>query len=218
MKKIICTLAVLGAVASSFAQGYVTVAGTTQNFTNNTLITASWTGGSAASGNGVLGATTTGQSYKMALLTSTAANPILTLFGGGAAVTTDWLNTGLLGGNNTFAGRLTIGAGLLAANAPIGNVQKWILVAWSAGLGADWNAVSTQLTSGSFANAGFIGWSTVGTGAAAAAAPTTPLIIQGTGGIIPGAMSLYAVPVPEPSTLALAGLGGLALLALRRRK
>jgi len=220
-KTLLTTLAIIGAVASSFAQGYVTVAGTAQNQTNNTVITSAWTGGLAAGG-GVLGATTTGQSYKMALLTSTAGSPTLALFGSGSALTTTWLDTGLLGQNNTFAGRLTIGSALQAANAPVGQSQTWLLVAWSSNLGANWAAVAPLLAAGDFGGtAGFIGWSATGVGAAAAAPPAASFVIQGTGGVIPNAFSLLATPttpVPEPSTLVLAGLGGLSLLAFRRKK
>jgi len=222
MKKTLCTLAVIGLAVSSFAQGYVTVAGTGQNSTNNTTITTSWTGGSAAGG-GALGATSSGQSYKLALLTTTSGSATTALFGSGAGLST-WSDTGLLGGNNTFAGRLTIGSSLATANgtAAVGNTQTWLLVAWSTSLGANWAAVAPKIAAGDFnGSAGFLGWSLTGSGAASAAPPALSLVIQGTGAIIPGTFSLLAVPVapvPEPGTMALAALGGASLLLFRRRK
>jgi hypothetical protein len=218
MKKIALTVALFATISLSYGQGYVSVQGTQQNQINDTVITSGWAGGLLAGGT-VLGSTTSGQSYNVALLTSTSANPLLNLYGSGADLNSTWLDTGLLGHNNTFAGRLVIGAGLQANNAPVGNVQNWILVAWSSNLGDSWASVSSQLASGNFNNiTGYIGWSSVGSAAAAAAAPTQPTVITGTGGVITSGFSLLATPVPEPATMALAALGGASLLLFRRRK
>jgi hypothetical protein len=219
MKKIAITMALAALVGTSYGQGYVTVAGTMQSSTNNTAITTAWTGGQLNTGvYGALGTTTSGQHYDMALLTTTAGSPTLTLFGD-ATLAADWLYTGLQGANNTFAGRMTIGSGLVANNAPISNSQNWLLVAWSTSLGTTWATVEPLLAAGSFGAAnGFIGWSAIGVGASGSAPPAISLTVQGTSGsIIPAGFSLLAV-VPEPSTIALAGLGGLSLLLFRRRK
>lgn len=218
MKKIALALAMAGLAVSSYGQGYVTVAGTQQNTTIGTIIDNTWAGGLLAGGT-VLQSTTQGGAYSVELLTSTAANPMTTLFGSGAALGTTWQDTGLLGHNNTFAGRLTIGSGLVANNAPVGSSQSWLLVAWSSNLGANWSAVSSQLASGNFGGlSGYVGWSTVGVASAAAAPPVLPTVIQGTGGVITSPYTLLATPVPEPTTLALAALGGASLLLFRRRK
>jgi hypothetical protein len=221
MKKIAITMALAALVGTSYGQGFVSVTGTMQSSTNNTIITTAWTGGQLGSGTlGPLGTTTQGQHYDVALLTTTAGGPILTLFGD-ANLATDWLFTGLQGQNNTFAGRMSIGSGLVANNAPIGNSQNWLLVAWSTSLGTTWATVEPLLAAGSFGGAtGWIGWSAIGVGAAAAASPAPPLQVQGiSGSIIPAGFSLLQTPpVPEPSTIALAGLGGLSLLLFRRRK
>lgn len=221
MKKIILSIGIVAGTLSSFAQGYVTATegGTYSNQTNNTVLTSGWTGGLAGSGNlGATATTTSGGAYNICLLT-TAGTAVTTLFGD-ATLATDWSNTGLQGANNTFAGRLNIGSGLQAANAPVGVTQSWMLVAWSSNLGT-WSQVESALASGSFTQAGYVGWSLVGTGAAGAAAPSLPLSITGAATaapIIGGSISLLAVPVPEPSTMALAALGGASLLLFRRRK
>jgi hypothetical protein len=60
-----------------------------------------------------------------------------------------------------------------------------------------------------------LGWSIIGTGTGQP--NTTPeALFSGTG--ITQGFTLFAVPVPEPATMALAGLGGLSLLLFRRRK
>ncbi len=219
--KILTIILTLGFVGLSYGQGYVNVNGTQQNYTNATLLTTSWTGGTNTTGNGVLPSTGQGGSFKLALISTTSGTPITSLFGD-ASLNTDWQWTGLLGANNTFAGRLVIGAGLQApSNAPVGVSVSWMLVGWSTSLGADWATVSAQLIAGNFgANTGFIGWSLIGAGAAGAAPPATALVITGSPSpIIPVGFSLQQVaPVPEPSTMALAALGGAALLLFRRRK
>ena len=223
MKKIYIVLSVMAAAVTSFGQGYVTVAGTAANYTNLTALTGSWTGGTNATGNGTIGATSTGQSYKMALLTSlNTVNPITALFGSGTSLTNTWLDTGLLGGNTTFAGRLSIGSDVQAANASTTANQSYILVAWSSNLGSTWALVAPQLSAGSFTANGYLGWSPYVVGTAGGPPTANPLILQGTGANpVITSLSMESVSVaavPEPSTMALAALGGAALLAFRRRK
>lgn len=221
MKKTLILLGLVGAIGVSYGQGYVTVAGTYSNQTNNTPLTSSWTGGLLAGG-GAIGNVASGQSYTVALLTSAysgTTNP-LALFGTSAL--SSWVNSGPQGANTTFAGRLSIGTDYATTSgAPVGQNNQWILVAWTTSLGS-WATVSADLISGLFASSGYVGWSAVGIGAAGDSPANlgSPLIIQGaSGSIIPSGMSLLAVsPVPEPSTMALAGLGGAALLLFRRRK
>jgi hypothetical protein len=224
MKKIVITMALAALVSTTYGQGFVSVAGNQSDHTNLTVITTGWAGGFLASGTeGALGNLASGQSYHLALLSTTASSPVTTLFGD-ASLATDWSYTGLLGGNGTFAGRLNIGAGLqtTGTTGPIGVSVNWVLVGWSSNLGTSWALVEAQLAGGAFTNTtpGFLGWTVTGAGAAAGAAPALPTVIQGAGGVIPNtAFTLLTTPiVPEPATLALVGLGGLALLAFRRRQ
>ena len=228
MKKIALILGLAGFVTVSYGQGFVTVAGTQQNQTNTTALTTGWTGGLQQSSGtfGNLTPTGSGGAYSVELLTTTNASPINTLFGDANLGTQgNWLDTLLLGHNNTFAGRLAIGSDVAAANAPVGVNENWVLVAWTTSLGT-WSDIQTALQNGNANNltgSGYLGWSTIGNGAAGAASPAPALIIEGSPSpIIPGGFTLLGVsaaaPVPEPSTLALAALGGASLLLFRRRK
>jgi hypothetical protein len=91
---------------------------------------------------------------------------------------------------------------------------------WSASLGHDFNN-SWVLADGSanpaITGAGFFGVSTINSGIAGGGAQSLPpQPIFGSIGV-PG-FNLGPVGVPEPSTMALAGLGAAALLIFRRRK
>jgi hypothetical protein len=106
-----------------------------------------------------------------------------------------------------------IGAGNQAyAN---GSSYYTMLVGWSSNLGTSWTTVSQELSSGVWQAAGYFGFEQ---GVSASPASSTPGTALGTLGFANNSLVLYAVPVPEPTTLALAGLGGISMLFLRRRK
>jgi hypothetical protein len=220
MKKIAIILGLAGIISTSYGQGYVTVAGSFANSTNNTLLSAAYTGGQVNTGVfGNLGTTTSGQHYTLALLTTTVASPLTALYGAGAGVSV-WTNTGPQGANNTFSGRLTINSDYATADgtAAIGTSQQWMLFAWTTSLG-DYATVMADLASGSFGSTGFVGWSPVVTGAAGAAPSALPLLIAGSGTpLLSTGFTLELVQTPEPGTLALAALGGASLLMFRRKK
>jgi hypothetical protein len=157
-----------------------------------------------------------------------------------------WKDTGLNGTNHlTVAGRIAPGPTALNVGALVGwnamaiggntfpNGTNYImLVGWSANLGTSWLGVSNTLASTIQNNANYfnnisglsflgesaIGWenpaTTAGTGIALMgnSANAGGLPIVQTGG-----MTLYELPIPEPATFALVGLGGLSLLLFRRR-
>jgi len=119
-----------------------------------------------------------------------------------------------------------------------GTTNNIVLVGWSANLGSSWANVSVilaalaannsaplaaqlALTPGSTA---FFGESAIGYIVPNFASPGAALFGAADANGVPILNTsaspdyLYALPVPEPGTMVLAGLGGLALMLIRRRK
>ncbi len=154
-----------------------------------------------------------------------------------AALTGSWIDTGLEAANSSAsAGKLIVLNSNGAAVVPGwvggigtqgGTTNNIILVGWSSNLGTSWTAVSSLLTSWATesqtvvgtayfgeSNVGYLVPNTGSTGATVFAAAA------GLNGVPIASLNtqLYALPIPEPATFALAGLGGLSLLLFRRRK
>jgi hypothetical protein len=210
---IVSILSVL--VTATFGQGSVNFANVSgaQNVSTNWGVLSPGTSG-LVSGSGIapLG-------YYYALLAQPYAGSGPTVDSTLASLLSDgWIYTGVTGSNALGAGRIAGGANsLTTAGMPVGDPNQFIVVGWSSSAGTTWAVVSTELESGDFFPTGnniFIGVSSVGTGVGVDSPPEA--IFGGTGGIQTG-FNLYPV-IPEPATFALAGLGGLALLAFRRRK
>jgi PEP-CTERM motif len=120
--------------------------------------------------------------------------------------------------NLTTAGRLNTDVNLALTGIAGGASADFVIVGWSANLGSTIAAVQASLLAGNWSGPAWLGQSVV-----------SPSITVGDGGILPtptllaasGAIpgfTLGLVPVPEPSTMALAALGGASLLLFRRRK
>jgi hypothetical protein len=120
---------------------------------------------------------------------------------------------GGLQGNGAANSTQALGSGGQAFNN--GTDYQLLLVGWSANLGPSWSTVASDYNSGFAADTGFFGYE-LATGTGTSGAPGTSLL---TLGFPNGSLVLYNVVItPEPTTLALAGLGGLSMLFLRRRK
>jgi hypothetical protein len=242
MKKLalttVCALAMTGA---AFSQGFVNWGGvsfTSMTAQTNTSVSPllGGTGAGGVAGN-TGGAVSTGLGYDYELLYTTYS-------GAGALPTIpslasllQWSDAGLSATNSNTAGRLQVISPNSAASVPwaAGVTDGIVVVGWSADLGSSWSSVSNLLAAAAAGNnaplqaqlagnQGFFGVSTTGFIAAGSSSiagatvfATAP--VSGTGTPIFSLNTpLYLVPVPEPTTLALAGLGGLSLLLFRRQR
>jgi hypothetical protein len=117
---------------------------------------------------------------------------------------------GNFAGNGGAGSVQAIGSNGAAFNS--GTSYSLALVGWSANLGSTWAAVAAQLQSGNWVTpAGFFGYETATVNPSSAVPGNTPTAMFGNN-------TFVVSSVPEPTTLALAGLGGLSMLFLRRRK
>jgi len=201
MKKLAAFLCLSALTTGAFAQGTVTFFPTP-----STLSSATVNGVSAAT-SGAVG------SYYYGLLTASSATGPFTF-------------AGVYATNRTVAGYFgSPGAVTVAGWAP-GATMSYEVAVWSSSLGPTWkntwvNANGTAPAApGTFSPSGNFGLSGVGTGASGGlGTPATPpfSLFGGATGIQNG-FNAAPVGVPEPSSMALAGLGAAALLIFRRRK
>jgi len=236
MKKILTTLAITGFAAAAFAQGTVQWQNVGANFIGNTnsgvVSPFSVPGGSLPAGvaqaQGATAASSTTLFYYELLVSSSASTaPTDT-----ATLAGSWLDTGLEAQNSGAANgrilQLSPGSADIANNWPAGVTRNIMLVGWSANLGTTYAAFLSFMQSGNFAanlaaltTEAFVGTSSVGNLASGTTNPG-PLVFGSGAGQINNAsgspMIMDVLAVPEPASIALAGLGGLSLLALRRKK
>jgi hypothetical protein len=225
MKKILTILALASAATFVQAQGTVilnTVSGLYAVSTN------------AASLGGGIGKTgvAAGQ-FDYALLIANYGGPVpssspLDAAWSGAVLT--GVNfTGVAGGTAGQGGGA--GAAIAAWGAPTGpnysdaTEKYYMIVGWSSNLGANWGVVSADLASGWAtlpAQNAFFGTSAIGFGFSGGGPNNLPApSLYGVQALaMPGGLQsgFQLMVIPEPTTLALAGLGGLSLLLFRRRK
>jgi len=152
-----------------------------------------------------------------------------------------WTDSGISGANSSVAAKGGItglggATGTAASNwaAPTGGsystaaIDYYTVVGWSSSLG-NWSTISAELLAGSLTTAPgqFFGQTLTAYNYSGGGPSSLPAVnafgnsgatgLAGSG-LASNIGSLVMAPVPEPATLALAGLGGLSMLFLRRRK
>lgn len=197
------------------AQGFVILNSVAADITTNTAgydLGQSGISGKISEGTGA---------YDFALLYAT-----VTTAGDSSPLGPDWNVITLDGGGQLLghnfagiAGGLT-GPGTSAGvqvDLASGTTYDVMLVGWSSNLGSSWPVVENQAADFDVSGAGFFGNTGIGTATPfSTAGPGDPTVFPA---MFPnGSLTLYAIPIPEPTTLALAALGGLSMLLLGRCK
>jgi len=210
-KTIVTTLAVVALASGALAQGFINTATLGTAFSVQTNNPTTSTTGQMSS------KTTQPFGYYFELLTSTNLTQSTSPLAAG------WLDTGVSMTNGN-AGVVNSFANIGVNNWAAGALQSFMLVGWSANTGyTSWSQFDAALIAGTVAGGTYTGESALGVGAAGAPSPGTPFhifgAVNGANTPINSIMTLTeVVTVPEPTTLALAGLSGASLLLFRRRK
>ena len=206
MKKLYLTIGLAALVSSSQAQGLL-------NFFN-------------------ANATVTALSSNSVVLGSTPAGSLGTfryeLFRAAAGTTTDsgFVATGLIATNTTQAGRFQGGASVAVPGTQLGGTAAILVRGWSANLGETWaEAFAKQGVEGGFFGSSAIAPNLLLGGDGGLGFIPVPALFGGNSGIVPQSATVgFTLTwvggsiVPEPSSMALAGLGAASLLIFRRRK
>jgi len=217
MKKLLTLAALIGTASLSFGQGYV-------NFQNTSTTRVSTNGTAVALAGGAVGSW-----YYALLYAPSTQNTVDASLAG-------YTFSGLIGTNTITGGRLLgndqVNAGQSASIAALtaSSTADFVVVGWSANLGPDYTVVfqgrPTTLvpnTGGvqgqsTWATGGWYGVSTVGQDVLLAPQTGPWNSMFGALPLIPNMTLSFYAPVPEPTSFALMGLGGAALMIFRRRK
>jgi hypothetical protein len=226
MKKLFLIVGLMTMSGAAFAQGSVNWAGISPAAmtaeTNESMLSPLFGGG--ATGVGVNGPVAPAGAYYFELLYAPYTGVQATI--PSLAVLLSWSDAGLGATNGNTAGRLAPINGNAGAVVPWspGTTDSIVLVGWSSNLGTTWGAVSNVLAywGDLLISSAYLGVSTTGYITPLASSVSPGAQVFGSAPTPQGLpifslnTPLYFVPVPEPGTLALAGLGGLAFWLFRR--
>jgi hypothetical protein len=216
MKKLLTIVALIGAASLSFGQGYVA-------FNNSSSARISTNTAPSAVG-GTVGALAGGAvgSYFYELLVAPVATSTI------GSTLAGWTDTGVMGTNIATSGRLsgnnsTDGLAVQVNGYGTAATANFAVVGWSANVATTYADALTWWANGQ-THAGptvqYFGISGVALNiplAPAGGPYNSPFGLASAGQIQGFSLGAYQV-VPEPTTMALAGLGAAALLIFRRRK
>jgi hypothetical protein len=201
MKKLLLTTLLVGATLASFAQGQINWANTSTTLISLNGSSMPFNSGGAAAYN-----------FGLFIAPVGTAAPDMTGPGGlNGIADANWQLVAAYTVNSTATGGAgrTLNPGVATLNGfTPGTSVNFIVRAWQSGSGGnDWAAARPGLT--------YLGTSALGTAIAGGGAFPIP----GAFGVAVGQIGGFnVVPIPEPSSMALAGLGAAGLLLFRRRK
>jgi hypothetical protein len=224
MKKTLVLIgALMAGVVASFAQGTIYIY-------NSATAAYDITTNGAAGGQGT-GNTAGVNQYYYAILMSTyggatpADNPSAGAWTFSGLYATNYLNGGIRTYNNTTGVAINgwpLAGGSYAASTP----EYYMIVGWSASYGLNEATVISDYQNGTLTPGTYFGFSPVayqvggnpGNGLSANNLLGNSSGVSGAGLLNGFSLNEVVTTVPEPGTMALAGLGGLAMLAFRRKK
>jgi hypothetical protein len=231
-------LALIGVASYSFGQGQIQFYNSSSAATKmwvTTTINAQSTA-QVTTGNALMAGSATTSYTFLLFVNSTTNSGVASPNVSGTATpwsTAGWAATGDYGLNGALGGRFTgvdnggsyevIPSGLFAnINLVAGIYGNFEIIAWNtavggANLGTFETAYNTSQTSNIGLVFGYSGVANVELGDNGATIPNSNPFGAATGQITGFTLAPVA-PIPEPSTMLLAGLGGLSLLLIRRRK
>jgi len=229
MKKILTILAIASAATFAYAQGTVILQQASPLYLVST---------NAAAIGGTIGVTAkTALGFDYAVLISVAnfgslvpsTDPLNAAWSGAVLTGNNYsLVAGGIAGQGGSGGAAVPGWGAPAATYTDGTEKYFMIVGWSSNLGANWATVAAKLASNWAtpwgAGNAFFGSSVVGYGFSGGGAFSLPAVnLFNPTAAMPGALTsgfqlMALTTIPEPTTIALAGLAGLSLLLFRRRK
>ncbi len=223
MKKALIVATIVAGAYGASAQGLVSF---NNSSSATTKISVNSTVGGAATG--LASATANGYYYALfesvtaTTVSGSSASVLPTLASAGTYAFSDsaWTYVSTVGSAAT-AGRLNGNPSQVINGVGGGSTAQFVVIGWSANIGSTLASLQTFLAAPSLIGGsyGFAGESAV-TGALKlgdGALITAPAIF-GLAPSTPGFVLGQVNPVPEPSSIALAALGGLSLLGLRRKK
>lgn len=198
MKKLILTTLCIATLSTgAFAQG-------TLNFGNSSLTLVSLVNSLSVN----LGAIPAGVpgTFRFELFVAPA----------GTLADVGFVASGVQGTNLTTLGRINGGNGRVVPGTALGGTSALLVRGWSASLGTTWAQATANWTTGTYIGSSSIAPNfLMGGDGGAGAVPNSPIFGAGATQITQG-FNLYA-PVPEPTSMVLAGLGAASLLLFRRR-